>query len=385
MTVLIGDEPARALRKPGAGKVQSLLADCGVTLNGACEFDIQLIDPRAPERWLRQGSLGLGESYMDGQWECERIDQLVARLLHGALDQRIAGTWARRFLNWRSRVQNLQTRRRARTVGERHYDIGNDLFESMLDPYMNYSCAFWERAGTLEQAQRDKMELICRKLELEPGMKLLDIGCGWGGLARYAAEEHGVSVVGLTISDQQYLWAVSRLGNAPVQIRCQDYRDVDGRFDRIVSVGMFEHVGCRNYDVFFRKCHGLLRDGGLMLLHTIGSNASVNSTDPWLHRYIFPNGMLPSVAQIGRAIESRFVMEDWHNFGTDYDQTLMTWHERVNLAWSDLGDRYDDRFRRMWNFYLLACAGAFRARDIQLWQIVLSKGRRESGYRRPGL
>ncbi|MGE0625724.1 MAG: cyclopropane fatty acyl phospholipid synthase [Pseudomonadales bacterium] len=385
MTALIGDEPARALRKRGAGKVQSLLADCGVTLNGACEFDIQLIDPRAPERWLRQGSLGLGESYMDGQWECERIDQLVARLLRGALDQRFAGIWARRFLTWRSRVQNLQTRRRARTVGERHYDIGNDLFESMLDPYMNYSCAFWERAGTLEQAQRDKMELICRKLELEPGMKLLDIGCGWGGLARYAAEEHGVSVVGLTISDQQYHWAVSRLGSAPVEIRCQDYRDVDGRFDRIVSVGMFEHVGCRNYESFFRKCHGLLRDGGLMLLHTIGSNASVTSTDPWLHRYIFPNGMLPSVAQIGRAIESRFVMEDWHNFGTDYDQTLMTWHERVNRAWGDLGDRYDDRFRRMWNFYLLACAGAFRARDIQLWQIVLSKGRRESGYRRPRL
>lgn len=371
--------------KAPRGRLQALLAECGVTVNGSRAFDIQVHEPQAMQRMLRHGSLGLGESYMDGQWDCERIDQLVERLLRGALNQRFANTRAHRWLTWMSRVQNLQTRARARIVGEQHYDVGNALFESMLDPYMNYSCAYWERAESLEQAQLDKMELICRKLELEPGMTLLDIGCGWGGLARYAAEQYGVSVVGLTISKQQHAWAVSRLQDLPVEIRCQDYRDVSGRFDRVVSVGMFEHVGYKNYDTFFRKCRSVLRDDGLMLLHTIGSNTSVHSTDPWLHRYIFPNGMLPSIAQIGQAIEPCFVMEDWHNFGTDYDRTLMVWHERVNRDWDGLGDRYDDRFRRMWNFYLLACAGAFRARNVQLWQIVLGKGDRARGYRRPAL
>lgn len=378
-------ELTKASEQAPRGRLQSLLAECGVAVNGTRAFDIQIHDPQVMRRMLRHGSLGLGESYMDGQWDCERIDQLIERLLRGALNQRFANTRAHRWLTWMARLQNLQTRARARIVGERHYDIGNALFESMLDPYMNYSCAFWERAESLEQAQRDKMELICRKLELSPGMMLLDIGCGWGGLARYAAEQYGVSVVGLTISKQQHAWATSRLRDIPVEIRCQDYRDVRGRFDRVVSVGMFEHVGYKNYDGFFRKCRSVLRDDGLMLLHTIGSNTSVHSTDPWLHRYIFPNGMLPSVAQIGQAIESCFVMEDWHNFGTDYDRTLMAWHHRVNRAWDGLGDGYDDRFRRMWNFYLLACAGAFRARNVQLWQIVLGKGDRARGYRRPTL
>ncbi|HHQ14970.1 MAG TPA: cyclopropane fatty acyl phospholipid synthase, partial [Chromatiales bacterium] len=266
------------------------------------------------------------------------------------------------------------------------YDIGNDLYEQMLDPWMNYSCGYWLQADTLEQAQQHKMELICRKLELEPGMKLLDIGCGWGGMARYAAEHYGVHVVGVTISGQQQQWAEERVRGLPVEIRCQDYREVDEIFDRIVSIGMFEHVGYKNYREYFRKCHAMLRKDGLMLLHTIGSNRTSLTIDPWLHRYIFPNGILPSIAQIGRAIESSFVMEDWHNFGVDYDRTLMAWHERIERAWERLDpQRYDERFRRMWRFYLLACAGAFRSRHTQLWQVVLSKGGRPGGYRRPGL
>ena len=298
------------------------------------------------------------------------------------MSQRFANTPAYRGLVWLSRLQNLQTRARARIVGEQHYDVGNALFESMLDSHMNYSCGYWERAASLEQAQQDKMELICRKLELEPGMTLLDIGCGWGGLARYAAKRHGVSVVGITISKEQQAWAESRCGDLPVEIRRQDYRDVSGQFDRIVSVGMFEHVGYKNYAVFFQKCRSVLCDDGLMLLHTIGSNTSVNSTDPWLHRYIFPNGMLPSVTQIGKAIEPYFMMEDWHSFGSDYDRTLMAWHQRINGAWQRLDERYDERFRRMWNFYLLACAGAFRARNVQLWQVVLGNGAPARAYRR---
>lgn len=376
---------ARVSAKLPRRRLQALLAECGVTLNGSRSFDIQINDPQAMDRMLRHGSLGLGESYMDGQWECERIDQLVERLLRGTLNQRFANTRAYRWLTWLSRLQNLQTRARARIVGEQHYDVGNALFESMLDPSMNYSCGYWERAESLEQAQRDKMELICRKLELEPGMTVLDIGCGWGGLAQYAAERYGVSVVGVTISREQQAWAESQRQNLPVEIRCQDYRDVSGQFDRVVSVGMFEHVGYKNYGDFFRKCRSVLRDDGLMLLHSIGSNTSVHSTDPWLHRYIFPNGMLPSIAQIGKATEPYFLMEDWHGFGADYDRTLMAWHQRVNGAWPRLGERYDERFRRMWNFYLLTCAGAFRARNVQLWQVVLANSARTRTYRRPTL
>jgi cyclopropane-fatty-acyl-phospholipid synthase len=367
------------------GRLQALLARCDVNLNGNRPQDIQNCNLKTMNRILRQGSLGLGESYMDGQWDCECIDQLVERLLRGALNEHSAETHAHLWLKWLSRLQNLQTRARARDVGKRHYDIGNPLFEAMLDSHMNYSCAFWERAETLEQAQQDKMELICRKLELQPGMTLLDIGCGWGGLARYAAENYGVSVVGITISKEQQAWATTHLADLPVEIRCQDYRDVAGRFDRLVSVGMFEHVGYKNYTEYFHKCRSLMRDDGLMLLHTIGGNTSVHSTDPWLHRYIFPNGMLPSIAQIGKAIEPHFVMEDWHSFGADYDRTLMAWHQRINQRWNQLGSQYDERFQRMWNFYLLACAGAFRARNIQLWQIVLGTGARAQSYRRPTL
>jgi cyclopropane-fatty-acyl-phospholipid synthase len=255
----------------------------------------------------------------------------------------------------------------------------------MLDTTMNYSCGYWERAQTLDDAQRDKMELVCRKLELAPGMRLLDIGCGWGGMARYAAEQYGVTVVGITISREQHDWATAKLAGLPIEIRREDYRDVRGHFDRVVSIGMFEHVGYKNYREFFRLCSERLTDNGLLLLHSIGSNTSVRATDPWLHRYIFPNGMLPSIAQIGRAIEPHFLMEDWDNFGADYDHTLMTWHRRIEAAWGQLGDQYDTRFQRMWRFYLLACAGAFRARNVQLWQVVLSKGGKARVYKRPTL
>ncbi len=373
------------LQSASARLLQRLLAECDVELNGSRPFDIQVTDTRALNRMLRQGSLGLGESYMDGQWECERIDQLVERLLRHALNRRFANTGAARWQAIASLLMNRQSRARARIVGERHYDIGNELYENMLDSHMNYSCAYWETADSLEQAQRDKMELICRKLELEPGMTVLDVGCGWGGMARYAAENYGVQVLGITISREQCAWAEAQLDGLPIEIRYQDYRDVRGKFDRVLSIGMLEHVGYKNYPVFFQKCREVLSADGLFLLHTIGGNTSVHSTDPWLQRYIFPNSMLPSIAQIGRAVEPHFVMEDWHSFGSYYDQTLMAWHRRVNAAWEALGDRYDKRFQRMWNFYLLTCAGAFRARNVQLWQIVLSNGRRSGGYQRPVL
>ena len=353
-----------------------ILRKCDVELNGSRPFDLQLKNSLALNRIVRQGSLGLGESYMDGDWECEQIDVLVTRLLRLPHSERFANTYVDRWLALMSRLRNLQSRGRAGIVAKQHYDIGNELYEVMLDSYMNYSCGYWETADTLEQAQQDKMELLCRKLELAPGMRVLDIGCGWGGAARYAVEHYGVRVVGVTISRQQSTWARTRLKDMPIEILCQDYREVRGNFDRILSVGMFEHVGYKNYATFF---------DGLLLLHTIGCNASAQATDLWLHRYIFPNGVLPSVAQIGRAIEEQFVMEDWQNFGPYYDRTLMAWYRRITDAWGALGDRYDERFRRMWSFYLLACAGAFRARHTQLWQVVLSKGSRSHAYQRPTL
>jgi cyclopropane-fatty-acyl-phospholipid synthase len=244
----------------------------------------------------------------------------------------------------------------------------------MLDPQMQYSCAYWKDAERLEDAQIAKLRLICEKLQLKPGMRVLDIGCGWGGLAQFMAQNYAVSVVGVTISAEQQKHAQQRCLGLDVDIRLQDYRDLNDQFDRIVSVGMFEHVGPKNYDTYFTVVDRNLKPDGLFLLHTIGSRRTDHNVDPWIDRYIFPNGCLPSVRQIANASESHFVMEDWHNFGADYDKTLMAWHERFLASWPEIADNYSERFKRMFSYYLNACAGAFRARDIQLWQVVFSRG-----------
>ena len=279
-----------------------------------------------------------------------------------------------------ARLFNLQSRRRSWIVGKEHYDIGNDLFARMLDPHMQYSCAYWREADTLEQAQNAKLKMICEKLQLKPGMRLLDIGCGWGGLAAYAAQHYGVSVDGVTISQEQQKMAQQRGEGLDITILLQDYRDLDKTYDRIVSVGMFEHVGPKNYDTYFSVVDRCLKKDGLFLLHTIGSNESGVNVDPWINKYIFPNGCLPSIRQIASVSEKRLIMEDWHNFGSDYDKTLMAWHQRFNDAWPELALRYTPRFRRMFNYYLCACAGAFRARDIELWQVLFSRGKEGGMY-----
>jgi cyclopropane-fatty-acyl-phospholipid synthase len=266
-------------------------------------------------------------------------------------------------------------------VGKEHYDIGNDLFRAMLDPYMQYSCGYWKQAETLEQAQQDKLKMICEKLQLKPGMSLLDIGCGWGGLAQYAAENYGVSVHGVTISAEQQKLAQERCRGLDVEILLQDYRDLNRQFDRIVSVGMFEHVGPKNYDTYFSVAARNLKPDGLFLLHTIGSNQTDLNVDAWIDKYIFPNGCLPSVRHIAEASEGRFVMEDWHNFGADYDRTLMAWFDNFKRAWPALSGHYSERFERMFTYYLNACAGAFRSRNIQLWQVVFSPTGVEGGVR----
>ncbi|MFW5825300.1 MAG: cyclopropane fatty acyl phospholipid synthase, partial [Marinobacter sp.] len=282
----------------------------------------------------------------------------------------------------KARLINHQTPDKCWEVGERHYDLGNDFYRAMLDSRMTYTCGYWRRASTLEEAQRDKLDLICRKLQLEPGMRVLDIGCGWGSFMAYAAEHYGVECVGVTISREQVELARQRYPDLPLEFRLQDYRDLDEVFYRVVSVGMFEHVGNKNYRTYMEVAHRCLSDGGLFLLHTIGKNERAPQNDPWMDRYIFPNGELPSVGQIGDAVDNLFVVEDLHNFGADYDRTLMAWYRNFEEAWPRFAEDLGERFFRMWRFYLLSCAGAFRARDLQLWQWVLSKGGPEGVYPR---
>jgi cyclopropane-fatty-acyl-phospholipid synthase len=355
--------------------LQDLLKKADIRVNGDRPWDITVHNEDLYDRVMQQGSLGLGQAYMDGWWDCQALDQLFDRILRAQLDSHVSSNWTLLFHGLKARLFNLQTKERSKVVGKEHYDLSTKLYEKMLDPHMIYSCAYWNNADTLDKAQEDKLDLICKKLYLKPGMTVLDIGCGWGGLARYMAEKYGVNVVGITISKEQAEYAKKVCAGLPVTILLQDYRDMHTLFDRIVSVGMFEHVGVKNYKEFMEMASRCLKDQGLFLLHTIGGNMSTHTSDPWINKYIFPNSMLPSCAQISKAIEGIFVMEDWHNFGPNYDKTLMAWYANFVKHWPSIQKQcnYDERFYRMWTYYLLSCAGLFRARDTQLWQIVLSK------------
>lgn len=361
--------------------IESLLSEARITINGSGDSDIQVNHLGFYHRVLREGVLGLGESYMDGWWEVKQPDQFICQLIQASLHEKVK-SWKIVPHILKAKLLNPGKESKAFEVGVKHYDIGNRLFEKMLDKRMIYSCGYWKEARTLDDAQEAKLDLICRKLDFKPGMKVLDVGCGWGGFCQYAAEKYGVEVVGITISREQAEWARESCRGLKVDIRLQDYRSLEPKdpFDRVVSVGMFEHVGVKNYRIFMTTIRKLLKDDGLFLLHTIGSNKSMYITDPWTNKYIFPNSMLPSIAQIGSSIEQLFVMEDWHNFGEYYDTTLMAWFDHFDRAWDELKPDYDERFYRMWKFYLLSCAGSFRARKNQLWQLVLSKKGIPEGY-----
>lgn len=374
--------PADAQRR-ARDRVEWLLQQAGIGLNGSQPWDMQVHDEQLYSRILTQGTLGLGEAYMDGWWNCQRLDQFACRALRAELPRKVGFTWHDAGLVARALVSNLQSKARAGMVGERHYDLGNRLYECMLDSRMTYTCGYWREASDLEQAQEHKLDLVCRKLGLREGQRVLDIGCGWGSFAEFAARRYGVRVVGITISREQEELARQRCQGLPVEIRLQDYRDMRERFDHIVSLGMFEHVGWKNHRGYMQVVQRCLADDGLFLLHSIGVNRSGIRSDAWIDRHIFPNGNLPSVAQIGQAIEPDWVMEDWHNFGADYDRTLMAWHANFERRWGELAAHYDHRFYRMWRYYLLTCAGSFRARKNQLWQIVLSKGGVPGGYQAP--
>ena len=361
--------------------VTDLLESVDIQVNGSRPFDIQVHNELFYSRVLSGKSLGLGESYMDGWWDCKSLDQFCYQMLRGRIDKQVkvknpaflAHVLKAYFLN-------AQSKKRAYIVGEEHYDTGNDLFSLMLDQRMNYSCGYWENADNLDQAQINKLDLVCRKLHLKPGMKVLEIGCGWGGFAKYAAENYGVSVHGVTVSKEQMDFAERSCIGLETKFEMKDYRELNTKYDAIVSIGMFEHVGYKNYRNYMEVAQRCLEGEGLFLLHTIGRNTPSRSTDPWTNKYIFPNGMIPSPAQISKSLQGLFVVEDWHNFGQYYDPTLMAWNENFQKNYESLKDKYDQRFKRMWEYYLLMCAGTFRARRNQLWQLVLSKKGLMGGY-----
>ena len=353
----------------------------GIRIDGDRPWDIRIHHPLFFKRVCSGGSLALGESYMDGWWDCDALDQFFDRVMRARIDEKARRSLRAICVRAQSALTCSPSRFRSEEIGKRHYDIGNDLFGAMLDKWMNYSCAYWEKAASLDEAQEAKMDLICRKLQFKPGLKVVDIGCGWGGFAAYAARQYGVEMLGITVSQRQVAKARQLCSGLPVEIQLKDYRRLEGTFDRIVSVGMFEHVGHRRYRTFMRRVRACLAPKGLFLLHTIGGNRSVHSVDPWIGKYIFPNSMLPSTRQIASAAEGLLVTEDWHSFGPDYDRTLMAWYRNFINNWDHLKSHYDIRFFRMWTYYLLCCAGTFRARRNQLWQIVFSRDGLREGYR----
>ncbi|MEO8401158.1 MAG: cyclopropane fatty acyl phospholipid synthase [Gammaproteobacteria bacterium] len=363
--------------------ITDLLKQAGITVNGNNPWDIQVHNEQMYSRIFRDHTVGAGESYVDGWWDCAALDMFFDRVIRADIENKIKKNYRLLFKILLARISNWQTPKNAFVVGKRHYDLGNDLFTGMLDQNMNYTCGYWKNASALEEAQLAKLELICQKLKLQPGMRILDIGCGFGAFAKYAAKKYQANIVGVTISEKQAEYAKENCRDLPIDIRLQDYRDITEKFDRVVSIGMFEHVGYMNYHNYMRIVHDCLPDEGIFLLHTIGSNHSVYKADEWITKYIFPHGMLPSIAQIGKSIEDFFIMEDWHNFGIYYDKTLMAWHHNFNQHWDELKLHYGDRFYRMWNYYLLLCAGGFRSRSMQVWQIVLSKKGLTGGYDAP--
>lgn len=368
------------MKNRGRSIIESLLGEAGVRVGGSEPRDIRVHDERFYQRVLGGASLGLGESYMDGWWDCAALDEFFYRVLGAKLDEKVKIS---KWLLWillKAKIINFQKKSRAFLIGEKHYDLGNALYQNMLDERMIYSCGYWKDAKTLDEAQEAKLDLVCRKIGLKEGMKILDIGCGWGGFAKYAAEKYEARVVGVTVSKEQADLARRVCEGLPVEIRLQDYRDISEKFDGIVSIGMFEHVGYKNYQTYMKVARDCLKDNGLFLLHTIGRNVARAATDPWINKYIFPDSVIPSAEKIINAAKGLFALEDWHSFGADYDKTLMAWHQNFKNNWDKIKNIYDQRFYRMWSYYLLACAGSFRVRKNQLWQIVFSKNGVAGGY-----
>jgi cyclopropane-fatty-acyl-phospholipid synthase len=362
--------------------VSDLLAKADIAVDGTRPWDIRVHDDRVFQRLLGGGSLGFGEAYMDGDWDCEALDQFFDRAISARLTEKLGLTPALALLIASAKLRNRQTVRRSREVARTHYDLPVDIFEATFDKRLTGSCAYWANAETLDDAQEAKLDLICRKIGLTKAHTVLDIGCGWGSFIGFAAETRGADCTGVTVSGVQVDYIKRRYAGMNLHPHLLDYRDYSGpKVDRVVSMGMFEHVGHKNYRTYFEKARSILKDDGLFLLHTIWENERYPAIDPWQDKYIFPNGDLPSLGEVTTAVEGLFVVEDVHNFGADYDKTLMAWNDKFQSNREAMAREHGNRFCRMWEYYLLQNAGAFRSRHISVGQFVLSPHGLRGGYK----
>lgn len=369
--------------------VRNLFTQAGITINGTMPWDIQIHDKRCYDRFLKERSFGFGEAYIDGWWDTYALDETIAKIVQAKLEDELLINKTLALSLLKKRLLHAAENSNRSPLTYRHYDLGNELFEAMLDPDLNYSCGYWKNLGNPEtswriprnliKAQQAKLQLICKKLLLKRGVRILDIGCSWGSFATYASSEYGAQVISITPSRQQAIIAKKRSKGLPVKIFIQDFKDLQEQkqYDRIVSIDMLEHVSPQNYILYFNKMAFALKKDGFFLLQTIGSHRTSATNNPWIEKYIFPNSHIPSLTQITKAVENRFVIEEVENFGPYYYPTLMSWFRNFNKNWKKLAvlnsEKYNDRFYRMWKFYLLSSAGFFKAGELQFWQIVLSK------------
>ncbi|PCI25442.1 cyclopropane-fatty-acyl-phospholipid synthase [Candidatus Peregrinibacteria bacterium] len=370
-------------------KGAEMLQEAGITVNGSNPWDIHIHNDNFFLRLLFYGTVALGESYVDGWWDVEKLDQFVYKLLDAKLVDHKSYTLQHPIAKILNKLRflsplffNKQNKTQASKDVKYHYNIGNDLFEAMLDKRMNYSCAYWKNAKNLDEAQEAKLDMICKKLKLEPGMSVLEIGCGWGGFAKYAIEKYGVRVRGITLSENQRDYALKYCKGLNFQADIIDYREIQGQYDRVVSIEMIEHVGPKNYQEYFQVIDRCLKKEGLCLIQFDGKSESLHWNDVWIEKYIFPNTVTPSPKQITTAIENLFFIVDWEDFTKDYHTTMMEWDKNIDKNWETLKKNYDERFYRMWKFYLLYCPATALAKSQHLWQVVFQKTDSQQDYYR---
>ena len=349
---------------------------------GAPRVTLTLHDPALPRKILLSPDLAVGEAYVDRTLTIENDD------LHAFLELAIRNIarqgqpWFRRPLvalrHMGRHLQQFNPVRRSRQNVAHHYDLSGELYDLFLDADRQYSCGYFARPGmTLDEAQEAKKQHIAAKLRIEPGMKVLDIGCGWGGMGLTLARDHGAEVLGVTLSREQHAMAVARAEKAGLadkaRFELMDYRDVRGQFDRVVSVGMFEHVGVPHYREYFRNVRDRLTEDGIALIHTIGRCDAPSTTSPWITKYIFPGGYVPSMSEALRAIETQDIFTtDIEVWRLHYAETLRHWHDRFVANIDKARALYDDRFCRMWRYYLVACEQTFRFNKQVVFQFQLA-------------
>lgn len=346
--------------------------------------DIVIHDNSAYKDFVIRGSLGFGESYMFKKWDSPHLDVVIANIIRSGIhESRWFGTLIHAGLWIKSTLKNLQNRHYAPLLAETHYNAGNHLFKSFLDPNMIYTCAYFKNTDDLSQAQLNKIKVVGNKLNLKPGEKVLDIGCGWGGTARILAEMFDVEVTGISDASEMVNYANKHNAGDRVKFIKTDYRNAKGRYNKIYNVGFLEAVGPKNYRRFMQQVYDMLEDDGIFLTHTIMGQKSTNRGDPWLDKYIFPNGVLPSHQQIKRSVKKLFAIRDFESFGHYYEITLDHWRSNLNKNWEPIKAKFDnpDAFKRMMDFYFLSCKAAFHTNLIDLGQYVFTKSGQVPGYK----